>query len=154
MTKEHITSFKVIGIGVRTTNENNQAAKDIAALWNRFLTAGIAQQIPNKTGDEIYSVYTAYEKDHTQPYTTILGCRVASFDHIPEGMEAVEITAGTYACFTATGKLGDGAVFNEWLKIWNTQLPRKYTTDFEVYGAKAQDPEHAEVPIFIALENV
>ncbi len=151
MTTEHITSFKVIGISVRTTNENNQAATDIPALWNRFLTAGIAQQIPNKTGDEIHAIYTAYEKDHTRPYTTVLGCRVSSFDQIPEGMETVEIAEGNYARFTATGKINEGSVFNEWLKIWNTPLPRKYTTDFELYGAKAQDPENAEVPIFIAL---
>lgn len=153
MTQEHMTAFKVIGISVRTTNENNQAAKDIPALWERFMTAGIAQQIPNKTGDEVYSIYTAYEKDHTRPYTTLLGCRVSSFDEIPEGMEALEIAAGNYACFTATGKLSEGLVFNEWLKIWSTPLHRKYTTDFEVYGAKAQDPEHAEIPIFIAVEN-
>ncbi|WP_300598964.1 GyrI-like domain-containing protein [Niabella sp.] len=153
MTQEHITSFKVIGISVRTTNANNQAAIDIPALWERFMTTGIAQQIPNKAGDAVYSIYTAYEKDHTQPYTTVLGCRVTCFDQIPAGMEAVEIAAGNYARFTATGNMGEGFVFNEWLKIWNTPLSRKYTTDFEVYGVEAQDPEHAEVPIFIALET-
>ncbi|MGJ7033023.1 GyrI-like domain-containing protein [Niabella hirudinis] len=153
MIQEHMASFKVIGISVRTTNENNQAAIDIPALWERFMTTGIAQQIPNKAGEEIYAIYTAYEKDHTRPYTTVLGCPVTSFDEVPAGMETVEIAAGNYARFTATGNISEGAVFNEWLKIWNTPLPRKYATDFEVYGAKAQDPEHAEVPIFIALKN-
>ncbi|SDC39502.1 GyrI-like domain-containing protein [Niabella drilacis] len=153
MIQEYIASFKVIGISVRTTNENNQAATDIPALWERFMKEEIARQIPNKAGDDIYSIYTSYEKDHTRPYTTVLGCRVTSFDQVPSGMEALEIAAGNYACFTATGKMSEGFVFNEWLKIWSTPLPRKYTTDFEVYGAKAQDPEYAEVPIFIALEN-
>jgi len=32
-----LESFKVIGISVRTTNENGQAAKDIPFLWNKFL---------------------------------------------------------------------------------------------------------------------
>ena len=31
-----LESFKVIGISVRTTNENGQAAKDIPFLWNKF----------------------------------------------------------------------------------------------------------------------
>jgi len=152
MTNQHIASFKVIGISIRTTNQNNQAAKDIPALWERFMAEDIARKIPNKTGEELYSVYTAYEKDHTAPYTTVLGCRVSSFDEVPHGMEALEIKAGSYACFTATGNLREGAVFNEWLKIWSTPLPRRYSTDFEVYGAKARNPENAEVPIFIAID--
>lgn len=33
MEKLTIESFKVIGISVRTTNKNNQVAKDIGDLW-------------------------------------------------------------------------------------------------------------------------
>ena len=29
--------FKIIGISVRTINENNKAMMDIPALWNKFL---------------------------------------------------------------------------------------------------------------------
>jgi predicted transcriptional regulator YdeE len=44
-----------------------------------------------------------------------------------------------------------GMVFGEWTKIWNTEIDRKYSADFEVYGEKAQDPENAEVDIYISL---
>lgn len=37
MDKVKIEPFKVIGISVRTTNENNQATKDIADLWDKFM---------------------------------------------------------------------------------------------------------------------
>lgn len=37
-----IRPFNIIGISVRTTNENDQAAKDIPALWKRFISEGIA----------------------------------------------------------------------------------------------------------------
>lgn len=145
--------FYIVGIAVRTTNENMQAATDIPALWNTFMTEGIAGKIPNKTGDELYCVYTEYESDYTKPYTTILGCAVYDLSEIPEGMKGIEIAGGDYEQFTAAGKMNDNIVYNEWLKIWDSGISRAYTTDFEVYGEKAQNPENAEVPIYIALKN-
>jgi predicted transcriptional regulator YdeE len=43
-------------------------------------------------------------------------------------------------------------VFNEWPKIWNSDLPRAFTADFEVYGDKAQHLSDAEVEIFISIK--
>ena len=153
MNNEHIQPFHVIGISVRTTNENNQAATDIGALWNRFFSEGTAGQIPGKTGSALYCIYTDYEKDHTKPYTTILGCAVESLDQIPEGMTGVTITGGNYTKHLAKGNLLKGAVYEAWNYIWNAGWNRKFTADFEVYGEKAQNPEDAEVAIFIATEN-
>ena len=60
-------------------------------------------------------------------------------------------TGGQYSLRTAKGNILQGMVFNEWLQIWNSDLPRIFTADFEVYGAKAQNPEAAEVDIFVAI---
>lgn len=147
-----IPSFNIIGISVRTTNENSQAAKDIPALWNRFMTENIAAQIPGKLDNAIYCLYTEYEKDHTRPYTTLLGCKVESLGNIPEGMVGKAIDAATCEKFVAKGNLLQGAVYNEWVKIWNTDMQRLFTTDFEMYGERAQDQENAEVDIFIAIK--
>ena len=152
MSTQKISPFSVIGISVRTTNENNQSAKDIPALWNRFITESIAGQIPNKTGSSVYCIYTDYEKDHTKPYTTILGCKVLNLDTIPEGMVGKNFDEADYTTFVAAGNIHEGIVFNEWVKIWNSDLPRAFTADFEVYGEKAQNPENAEVDIFIAVK--
>lgn len=143
--------FHIIGIAVRTSNENAQAATDIPALWNRFMSENIQQLIPNKTNQAVYSVYTDYEKDFTKPYTTILGCKVASLDQIPDGMVGKTIEAQNYRQFTAKGTLADGIVYNEWLKIWESGMARKYTADFEIYDESAFRPEQAEVNIFIAV---
>lgn len=151
MQKQTIQPFSIIGIAIRTSNENGQAAKDIPALWNRFMTEGIAAKIPNKTDTAIYCMYTDYEKDHTKPYTTILGCRVENLDTIPEGMTGKLIEEATYTRHIAKGNLQQGIVFAAWTKIWNSDLDRTFTTDFEVYGEKAQNPENAEVEIFVAL---
>lgn len=151
MDSQKIKEFCVMGIAVRTTNENGQSSKDIPALWNRFMAEGIAEKIPHKIDDTIYSIYTDYEKDHTRPYTTILACKVSDLDHIPDGLIGKIIKEGSYIKHTAKGNLLQGVVFEEWTKIWNSVLPRVYTADFEVYGEKAQNPEKAEVEIFLAI---
>ena len=146
-----INSFPIIGVAVRTTNENQQAAQDIGALWNRFMSEGILDKIPNKIDHTIYAIYTDYESDHTGAYTTILGCKVSSVNEIPEGMITKEIAQGMYQKFIAKGDLTKNAVVDAWMNIWNANLKKSYTTDFEVYGEKAQDPTNGEAAIFIAI---
>lgn len=147
----NIDAFKIIGISVKTTNENNQAAKDIGNLWNKFMTESILEKIPNKVNNNVYSIYTEYEGDHTKPYTTILGCRVKNFESVPEGMISKSFEDGNYTKFTAKGDLTKGVVFEEWMKIWQMDLNRRYIADFEIYGEKAQNPIDAEVEIFIGI---
>lgn len=151
MNNQTIQKFYVIGISVRTTNENGQATQDIPALWNRFMTEEIIDQIPNKIDNSVYCIYTEYEKDHTKPYTTILGCKVENLDTIPNGMVGKTFEETTYAKHTAKGNILQGLVFNEWIKIWNSDLDRAYTADFEVYDERTKNPENAEVDIFVAI---
>jgi predicted transcriptional regulator YdeE len=143
--------FKIIGISVRTTNENGQAMKDIPFLWNKFFEENIKDKIPNRLTDDLYCVYTHYEKDHTKPYTTILGYKVKINETLPEDLVEKSIDVANYQVINAKGKMSEGFVYNEWLKIWNSDMNRSFTSDFEIYGAKAQDPENAEVDIYIAL---
>ncbi|MEK6731170.1 MAG: effector binding domain-containing protein [Pseudomonadota bacterium] len=147
-----IEQFKIIGISIRTTNENNKAIGDIANLWNRFLSEKIIEKIPNEVSSEIYAVYTDYEGDYTKPYTTILGCKVENLYQIPKGMVGKEFAGGKYHQLIAKGNITKGTVIQEWIKIWNSDLDRAYTTDFEVYGEKAHNPENAEVEIFVAIQ--
>lgn len=152
MNNVKIEPFKVIGIAVRTTNENNQAAQDIPVLWEKLMKENIVENIPNKIDNTIYSIYTDYEKDHTKPYTTLLGCKVENLDIIPEGMIGKSFEGGNYVKFTPKGNLAEDLVINEWIKIWNMDLERIFTADFEVYGEKAQNPSDAEVDILIAVK--
>ena len=144
--------FKIIGISVRTTNENNQAMSDIPALWNKFLSENLIEKIPNKLSSEIYCIYMEYEKDHTKPYTTLLGCKVENLNEIPKGMIGKEFESGKYQKFITKGDLTKGAVVQDWTKIWNSDLERRYTADFEIYGEKSQNPENAEVEIYVAIK--
>jgi predicted transcriptional regulator YdeE len=147
-----IQKFSVIGISVRTTNENGKSGEDIPALWNKFMSEEIQRKIPNKVSEDIFCIYTDYEKDHTKPYTTILGCKVKSLDVVPENMIGKTIESANYEELIAKGNLAEGLVYNKWLEIWNSDLDRSFTADFEVYGEKTQNPENAEVDIYIALQ--
>lgn len=147
-----IEPFKLIGISLRTTNENNQAAKEIAELWQRFMRDGIMDKIPNKVDNTIYSLYTDYESDHTKPYTTILGCKVANLDEIPEGMTGKSFAGGSYVKTVAKGDLMNGLIVDHWSEIFDMGLNRAFTVDFEAYGEKAQNPNDAEVDFYVAIK--
>lgn len=145
-------AFMVIGIKVKTSNENGQVAKDIVELWERFMSQKTAEHIPNKMDPSILSIYTNYEGDHTKPYDAILGCMVNSLDDIPDGMIGQQFDGGNFAKFAAKGDLTKNAVSDAWLEIWKQDLNRTYTADFEVYGEKAQDPTNGEAEIFVAVQ--
>ncbi len=148
-----IEPFKVIGIGVTTTNENGQSAQDIGQLWGKFMAEGIADQIPNKIDSNVFSIYTNYQGDHTQPYDTILGCKVDSLTDIPEGMVGQAFDGGTYRKFVSKGDLTKGVLFGTWSEIHEQPLDRVYTADFELYGEKAMNPTDAEVEVFVGIKN-
>ena len=144
-------AFKVVGIKVRTTNENGQAGHDIPALWNRFITENIWEKIPNKVDPSILSIYTNYESDHTKPYDTILGCQVSTLDEIPEGMIGQAFESGKYATFLAEGDLDQGVIYQTWTEIWNSELDREFKADFEVHDITMKDRKNATVEIFVGV---
>jgi|SRR6218665_611888 len=148
---EQLKGFTVTGISVRTTNENGQMAIDIPALWNRFLQEGIPGKIPDRATDDIYCIYTDYEKDHTRPYTTVLGCRVSGNSHPPEGMVTITIPGGVFTKQVAHGNIAGGSVFNAWQRIWASDISRNFIADFEVYGERSQQGDQAEVDIFVGI---
>lgn len=148
-----IEPFKIIGISIRTTNENGQASQEIAELWQRFMSENVISKIPNKIDNAIYSLYTEYESDHTKPYTAILGCKVENLDNVPNGMVGKSFDGGTYSKTTAKGDLIQGLVVNQWSKIFEMELDRTYDADFEIFGEKTQNPADAEVEFYVGIKG-
>lgn len=153
MQKFQLDGFTVIGLRVKTTNENAQSTKDIPAMWDRFMKENIVSQIPNRVDDTVYAIYTNYEGHYMKPYDAILGCRVNSTDDIPQGMYAQTFEPKQYAKFTCKGDVTKGAIYDAWKTIWNTKLDRAYYADFEVYGEKSINPKDAEVDIFVSVKG-
>ena len=149
---EVIDKFHVIGILARTTNENQQAATDIEALWTKFWGEEIAKQVPNTVNTDIYALYTDYETDYTGAYTVILGLPVSSLDDIPQGFVGITVEKDAYQKFVSKGKMPE-AVIDTWREIWsNETLNRAYHIDFTVHGKKYYDGDKAEVETFISVE--
>ena len=145
--------FDIVGIRTRTINDGS-AAKDIPALWNRFMKEDIMNRIPNREGNSIYCLYTEYESDHLHPYDVVLGCKVKSTDDIPEGFTHLHVPASENAQFLAKGNIEHGeAVVATWMDIWKSTLNRAYSVDYEVYDERSADLKNAEVDIFIALKK-
>lgn len=145
-------NFKIIGISVETTNQDNQAAKDLGHLWGRFYNEQISSQIENKESEDVYAIYTDYESDYTGKYTTIIGHRVNSLAVIPHGFVGREILNEKLLRYLAKGEMPN-AVIATWQEIWanNIALYRTYNADFEVYGKKSQNGNDSEVEIYIGV---
>jgi predicted transcriptional regulator YdeE len=127
MNTKSIDHFYVMGIAVRTTNEHGKSMIDIPKLWEQFFSENIMDKIPNKINNTLYCVYTDYEGDYTMPYTTLLGCKVSNLDSMPNGLLGKSIGGGQYSVFTAKGRITDGIVYEEWLKIWASGMNRAYS---------------------------
>jgi len=155
MNNQIIQELKIIGISIRTTNQNGQSAKDIEAIWTKFWGEKIQEQIPNKVNDNIYAVYTDYETDFNGAYTTIIGLPVSSLEDIPKDFVGITIEKAKYQKFVSKGKMPE-AVVNTWMKIWgNKELSqvRAYKADFTVHGKKYYDGDNAEVETFISVDE-
>lgn len=147
-----VDRFDIVGIRTRTMNDGS-AARDIPALWQRFMTEGVMDRIPNKADTSIYCLYTAYESDHLHPYDVVLGCKVIRTDNIPDGFTHLTVPAANNAQFLAKGVIEHGeAVIETWMEVWKADLDRAYSVDYEVYDERSNDLKNAEVDIFIALK--
>lgn len=143
-------SFKIIGISVRTTNENGESSEDIPALKDQFINGNVMDQIPGKLSHAVYFVYTDYEGDFMKPYTCIIGCRVDSLSKIPDGMVGKVVEEGEYETFETKGD----QVGPKWGEIWQMEdkLDRSYTSDFDVYEHLKPNPAEMDVTIHVAVK--
>ena len=145
-----IPEFFVSGIAVKTTNQNGKARKDIGDLWTKFMSESIGEKIAGKLSDDIYCVYTDYESDYMGEYTAVLGYKVDDTFDLNNGFFTALIPAGHYQVYTPQGKFPD-SVGNAWMQIWETEIPRKYTADYDCCKAGAKSFEETEVEIYLSV---
>lgn len=141
--------LKVVGITCRTSNAPDEGSVDIPRHWEMFFRENVLDRIPNKLSDEVIALYCDYESDYTKPYTLLIGCAVDPLADIPQGMTSKSLPSSTYAVFHAIGE-HPKTLINTWEMIWQTELDRTYTGDFELYGAHfTNSPPEVEVYIVI-----
>lgn len=142
----------VAGIKIKTTNEDGKAVQDIGITWQKLFTDGIYEKIQNKVNNKTIGLYTKYEGDYTKPYTFIAGAEVSQEVQMGEELESIIIPKGKYAKFIIIGDV-QNSVGQAWQEIWNMDLKRKYTCDFEEYQNHSEDMQKQEIHIYIALDE-
>lgn len=150
---ETLPSFELIGLKLphKTQNRNGQSNRDGGNLWQKFERQQIASQIPQKLSEAIYAVYFDYEGDHADPFSYFIGCRVAPGAPLPGGLDRLIIPAQTYQKLIAKGPMPD-CIAGLWKEIWETDLPRAYIVDFEIYGEKSKNWDQAEIDVFLSIK--
>lgn len=148
---ENLPMFYIAGLSVRTINKDGQAANDIGSLWQRFTQENLAEKLEDREGNELYCVYTDYESDHNDYYTAILGCKTTSMEYLPEGFTGKAIPAGKYTLFTPVGKF-PANIGETWQHIWQSDLQRTYTVDFDVYDTTDKAFEDIESKVYVAVD--
>ncbi len=144
-----LTNKVVVGKSIRTMNKNGQSMKDIGAMWEKFISECIYEDIKNKVDGKGIGLYTEYEGDVTKPYTFMCCCEVTEADN-RDGLDTKIINKGKYAKFTVKGNMVK-AVGEAWCKIWDMDLDRKYDSDFELYHNDSEDMNNQTIDIFISL---
>ena len=138
----------VEGISIKTSNTNPNMQKEIGGLWQRFLTEE-SGKIEQKQNRKTIGIYTDYEGDYTKPYRFMTMAEIKEPSSDIGEREIRTIQAGKYAKFVVKGDM-QTEVAKCWNAIWNMDLDRKYTYDFEEY----QDIEamnNQEIHIYIAI---
>lgn len=149
---------KIVGLFVRTNNLKERSKDDgqIGPLVHSYFSKNVASTIQHAVFSTVtYLIYTDYETDETGDYTCFIGTQVDSFNDQPVGLSSMEIPGQMYEKITTqTGSL-PGIVIEAWKEIWadiSLKKRRTFGADFEVYDARAADPNAACVDIFIGVD--
>lgn len=151
MNRIQFPDFTLAGLQLEqpTTNANGQSMKDCGRLWERFVKESIASKITEKFSDTIYAVYFNYSGDHNKPYYYFIGCQVPEDTKPSDEISILHVPGGRYKKITTKGKIPD-CITKAWINIWNSNIPRAYIVDFEVYDERSLEFENAEVDIFLS----
>lgn len=139
-------------IGLLLRTDNQKCLLEMPLHKDRFFNENIIAKIPNKINGNILAVYTDYEGDFRGSYSWILGAEVSSLDEIPAGLVGKVIPESNYAIFTTKGEFPEGLIAT-WGAIWQSDLPRSYTADFELYSSDFDPSTNPEVKVYIAIKR-
>ncbi|MBS9523247.1 effector binding domain-containing protein [Litoribacter ruber] len=150
----NIKSFPVIGLATKCVSHDvdSDFFENCDEIWKKFVTGGYSEAIPNKVNDNIIAAYFNFEGDSTKPFEFLVGCQVTHVDEIPEGMQTFEMDHGPYLKVRSHEKIPE-CHSAAWKEIWESDIDRKYSTDFEVYSSEIQDWRNAEMDIYIGIEG-
>jgi predicted transcriptional regulator YdeE len=156
---KQLSSFKLIGVELRTTNANGQAMQEIPLFWERLIRNKTFAQIPGQVEPNlIYAAYVDYDDDFKVGgfqkgfYTLIVGSKVASLEEVPQGFVAREFPAEKHAVLQMKGQAAK-VVPEAWKRVWSSSFPfkRKLSCDLEVYNMDALVDAEREISLWVSV---
>ena len=138
---------RVVGVGVRTSNEAPDMVEKIGRVWADFL-GGQWQKLTDRQDAPLLGLYTNY--DWADGSYDMLAA--AESDVCPDGFRAVTIPGGKYAKFTFRGNVQE-ATAKAWAEVWQEPLARAFQVDFEEYGQPDEQHE-ADISIYLGLADL
>jgi predicted transcriptional regulator YdeE len=134
----------IVGLSAMTGNTDPDMGTIIGGLWNDFYQGGVNSIIKNKTNKYAIGLYSDYTSDQ---YCVTVGNEVSRAENPDLTMKI--IPAGKYAKFSVRGHM-EKAVAKSWGEIWQIDLDRRYTGDFEEY--RNDDINDCNIDIYIAIK--
>jgi predicted transcriptional regulator YdeE len=143
--------FSIVGIDMRTTNQNGEAMKKIPAFWQKFYHSDIMKKIPSIIDPEtVYAVYSDY--DEQGYYSMLIGVEAAAEKPLSGDLVSINVPASRYAIMTAKGPI-PYSIPTAWEFIWSHDFPhmRAFRADFEVYDHRSKTAHGAEVDLYVSI---
>ncbi|MDD3402178.1 MAG: GyrI-like domain-containing protein [Hespellia sp.] len=135
----------IVGVSTTTSNDDPKMGEKIGKLWMDLYQGGVNAKIKNKVNEYAIGLYSDYtEKD----YVVTVGNEVSKSEN--SALTTKIIPAGKYAKFSLRGHM-QKVVAETWGEIWQMDLDRSFTGDFEEY--LNSDVENSEINIYIALKE-
>lgn len=146
---QRIDAFDVVGLSA-VIKDRDAGAEQINTLWEKFFSKSIGQDVPNRMDEVIYAVYSDYEGDHTKPYRLTIGYKVEGSLTYKSHLHHVRVQEADYALMGAAGEQPK-ALIETWTAVWQSDLERRFETDFEVYGQRFFEAGVHEVLVAIGV---
>lgn len=134
----------IVGVSAVTGNSDPKMGEVIGGLWEKLYQGGVNSAIKNKVNEYAIGLYSDYTADQ---YCVTAGNEVSKAENTDLTIKT--IPAGKYAKFSVHGHM-EKAVAKAWNEIWQMDLDRSFTADFEEY--KSADYENCDIDLYIALK--
>ena len=140
----------LVGISTHTSYKNSM--QDIPKLWEEFNKVDLSSSILDKKSNEVYAVYYDYESDFKGSYHFFIGHEVDKTSIVVAPFKKLEIPEQKYAVFPVKGDFPK-CLIDAWESIWEADIDRSYTFDFEKYGENSNfDDSNPELDVYISIK--
>jgi len=150
----------IIGMSVDTTLK--RIYRDVPALGRQFRALKAVHPIPNRKQPWAFAAVSRDYDPTTGAMTYMMGEVVTSAAEVPEGMQAFEIPAITFAVFPVRPKVRAGwplAIANAKGYAYTSWLPRSgyepagVIDDFEYHDERSERKRDPEIDLYVAVRR-